>query len=211
MNKEENDINYYMVCNKLKYVIRTGWVCWNVKRERLESVAEHVYGTQMLALAMYSEFNYDIDIMKVIFMLAIHELGECVIGDLTQFQINREEKERIEHEAVHSILNNILEGNMIEEMFLEFDKHETMESKFAYWCDKLECDIQSKVYDSEGCVDLDDQEKNDAMKNEIVMGLLDEGKSFSDVFLEFGRLKYAYDDNFNLVSEYVQKNLKFKL
>lgn len=30
-------------------------------------------------------------------MLAIHELGETVIEDLTQFQISRDEKEKIEH------------------------------------------------------------------------------------------------------------------
>ena len=84
MNKEERVLNYYVLCNKLKDVIRTGWKTWNVKRDRLESVAEHIYGVQMLALAMKSEYSYDIDIMKVILMLAVHELGETVIGDLTQ-------------------------------------------------------------------------------------------------------------------------------
>ena len=48
----------------------------------------------MLALAMKSEYQYDIDIMKVLYMLAIHELGETIIGDLTQFQISKEEKEK---------------------------------------------------------------------------------------------------------------------
>ncbi len=97
MNKEERVLNYYVLCNKLKDVIRTGWKTWNVKRDRLESVAEHVYGVQMLAIAMKSEYSYDIDIMKVILMLAVHELGETVIGDLTQFDISKEEKEIIEH------------------------------------------------------------------------------------------------------------------
>lgn len=83
MSKEQTVINYYVVCNRLKNVIRTGWKNWKVKRDRLESVAEHIYGVQMLAIAMKSEFLYDIDIMKVILMLAIHELGETVIGDLT--------------------------------------------------------------------------------------------------------------------------------
>ena len=41
-------------------VIRTGWIDWNVKRNRLESVAEHIYSTQMLAIAMKSEYGYDI-------------------------------------------------------------------------------------------------------------------------------------------------------
>ena len=45
---------------KLIKKIRTGWKDWNVKRERIESVAEHVYGVQMLAIAMKHEFEYDI-------------------------------------------------------------------------------------------------------------------------------------------------------
>ena len=73
MGKEEKVINYYVLCNKLKNVIRTGWIDWKVSRERVESVAEHVYGVQMLAIAMKSEYEYDIDIMKVIYMLAIHD------------------------------------------------------------------------------------------------------------------------------------------
>ena len=90
MSKEQNVINYYVLCNKLKNVIRTGWKDWNVQRDRIESVAEHIYGVQMLAIAMQSEFEYDINIEKVIFMLAIHEIGETVIGDLTQFQISKQ-------------------------------------------------------------------------------------------------------------------------
>ena len=111
MEKAEKVINYYVICNKLKNVIRTGWKDWNVKRDRIESVAEHIYGVQMLAIAMKSEFNYDIDLMKVIFMLAIHEIGEAVIGDITQFQISREEKEILEHKAVHEILDNLIDGD----------------------------------------------------------------------------------------------------
>ena len=37
MSREENVIKYYVLCNKLKNVIRTGWKVWNVERERLES------------------------------------------------------------------------------------------------------------------------------------------------------------------------------
>ena len=106
MSREENVINFYIICNRLKNTIRTGWIDWNVKRDRLESVAEHIYSTQMLAIAMKSEYEYDIDIMKVIYMLAIHELGETIIGDLTLFQISKEEKEQIEHEAVFKILDD---------------------------------------------------------------------------------------------------------
>ena len=206
MSKEENVINYYVLCNKLKNVVRTGWLNWKVQRERIESIAEHIFGVQMLAIAMKSEYKYDIDIMKVICMLAIHELGETIIGDLTQFEIEKEEKEKIEHEAVHNILSSLIDGQTIEKLFLEFDAHETKEAMFAYQCDKLECDIQCKLYDQEGCVDLTHQEGNDTVNNELVKKLLENGDSWSDMWLEFGQRKYPYDENFMSVSHYVKDN-----
>ena len=206
MSKEQNVVNYYVLCNKLKNVIRTGWIDWKVQRERVESIAEHIFGVQMLAIAMKSEYQYDIDIMKVIYMLAIHELGETIIGDLTQFQISKEEKEKIEHEAVHTILSSLIDGEQIEELFLEFDSHKTPESIFAYQCDKLECDIQCKLYDQEGCVDLEHQEGNATANNEFVKRLLENGQSWSDMWLEFGQRRYPYDQNFMSVSHYVKDN-----
>lgn len=206
MPKEENIINYYVICNRLKNIIRTGWKDWNVKRDRIESVAEHIFGTQMLAIAMKSEYQYDVDIMKVIFMLAVHELGEAVIGDLTQFQISKQVKEKLEHEAVHRILGDLLDGNQIEQLFLEFDSHNTKESIFAYQCDKLECDLQSKLYDEEGCVDLTKQDGNDTMKNKKVQYLLENDASWSTMWLQYGQQVYPYDDNFRAVSNYAINN-----
>lgn len=206
MSKEQSVINYYVTCNKLKNVIRTGWKDWNVQRERLESVAEHIYGVQMLAVAMNSEYNYDIDIMKVIYMLAIHELGETIIGDLTQFQISKEEKEKLEHEAVHQILGGLLDGNKIEELFLEFDSHNTKEAMFAYQCDKLECDLQCKLYDEEKCVDLKNQKGNSTKENKRVKDLLNNGMSWSTMWLQFSQQSYPYDDNFKAVSNYAIDN-----
>lgn len=206
MTKEQNVINYYVICNRLKNVIRTGWKNWNVQRERIESVAEHIFGVQMLAIAMKSEYQYDVDIMKVIFMLAVHELGETVIGDLTQFEISKVEKEKMEHEAVSSILGGLLDGKQIEQLFLEFDSHNTKESMFAYQYDKLECDLQSKLYDEEGCVDLNNQEDNDTMKNARVQELLKTGASWSTMWLQFGQQVYPYDDNFMAVSNYAINN-----
>ena len=206
MSKEQNVINYYVLCNKLKNIIRTGWKDWNVQRERVESIAEHIYGVQMLALAMKSEYEYDIDIMKVIYMLAIHELGEIIIGDLTQFQITKEKKVKLENDAVHKILGSLIDKEEIEKIFLEFDEHKTKESLFAYQCDKLECDIQCKLYDLEGCVDLNNQENNKTVNNETVKELLDNGSSWSTMWLKFGQQRYSYDENFKAVSNYVINN-----
>ena len=201
-NKAQSVIEFYLLCNKLKKLIRTGWLDWNVKAERLESVAEHIYGVQMLALAMNSQYDYDVDINKVIKMLAVHELEEICIGDLTLFQISREEKEILGHQAIDKVLRGLIDKEEIRSLIMEFDERKTNEAKFAYQCDKLECDMQSKVYDTEGEIplDADSQINNSAYLNKSVQELLAQGKSFSDMWLEFGRNRYPYDDNFREVS-----------
>ena len=206
MGREEKVINYYCLCNKLKNTIRTGWKKWNVQRNRIESVAEHIFGTQMLAIAMKSEYQYDVDIMKVIYMLAIHELGEIIISDLTPFDISIEKKEEIEHKAVHDILKELIDGEEIEKLFLEFDAHQTKESRFAFQCDKLECDLQCKLYDQENCVDLKKQDNNEIMDDELVRKMVSKGDSWSSMWLEYGQIKYPYDENFKAVSNYAKNN-----
>ena len=211
MSKEENVLRYYLLCNKLKNVIRTGWKDWNVKAERLESVAEHIYGVQMLALAMNSEFHYDINIMKVLYMLAVHELEEIYIGDLTLFQISSSQKKLLGHEAVSKVLGSLIKKEEIQEIIEEFDARITKEAKFAYHCDKLECDLQSKIYDERNLVDLNDQQDNKTFYDERVQKFLKEGKSFSDMWLLFGQSLYSYDENFTAVSNYAIKNDILKL
>lgn len=204
--REENVIKYYVLCNKLKNIIRTGWKDWNVQRDRLESVAEHVYSVQSLALAMYLEYGYDVDLAKVILMIAVHESEEIFIGDLTQFQISKEDKDLLGHKAVARLFKDFINSEIIENLIYEFDERKTKEAFFAYQCDKLDCDLMAKLYDEEGCVDLGNQEDNDTMNDERVRILLDSGMSFSEMWLSFGRNVYPYDDNFRDVSNYVMSH-----
>lgn len=206
MSKESNVIRYYVFCNKLKNIVRTGWKDWQVKRERLESVAEHIYGVQMLAIAMKSEYEYDIDLEKVLFMLAVHELEEILIGDLTLFDISKEEKEKMGHEAVEKVLEGLMEKEKIQSLIIEFDERKTKEADFAYHCDKLECDLQAKIYDEEGCVDLNNQQGNKSFTTPEVQNLLKSNKTWSGMWLDFGQKRYNYDENFKRVSNYAKYN-----
>jgi putative hydrolase of HD superfamily len=200
MSKAQNFIEFYKTCSILIVRIRTGWQDWGVKKERLESVAEHIFKTQITAIGMHSEYEYeDVDINKVIFMLVIHDLAEALIGDLTPFQITKEKKKMLEHEAFRKIFQGMLEGNRIIELFLEYDAGQTKEAQFAQMCDKLECNLQCKLYDMEHCVDLNNQENNETFNNPKVQALLNEGNSWSDMWIKFDLDRTYYDDNFKEV------------
>lgn len=202
MRKEENVIRYYVLCNKLKSVIRTGWKDWHVNAERIESVAEHIYGVQMLAIAIQSEYQYNIDLNKVIMMLAVHELEEILIGDLTQFQISKAEKIIIGHKAVEDVLGDLLYKDEIKNLILEFDERKSSEALFAHYCDKLECDLQSRIYDEKGYVDLKNQEGNEKYNDPTVQKYIKSNMSWSEMWLKYGQEKYNYDENFKKISDY---------
>ncbi len=204
--KERNVLQFYVLCNKLKNLIRSGWIDWNVQRERIESVAEHIYSTQMLAIAMYSEFNYDLDLTKVIKMLAIHELEETIIGDITPYQIETKEKMEIGHRAILKSLEPLSDKQHWIDLIMEFDARKTKEAIFAYQCDKLECDLQCKLYDEENCVDLNDQKSNTVIENENVRYLLDKGYTWSQMWIKNDLININFDDNFKKVNEYVFNN-----
>ena len=159
----------------------------------------------MLALAVYSEYNYNIDIVRVIYMLAVHELGETVIGDYNPFDISKEEKIKIEHEAIHNILKKLSKGIEIENLLLEFDENNTPEAKFAYMCDKMECDIQCKLYDEAGCVDVNNPSVFNNL-NEAEQSLVKAGQKWSELWLNYDQEHCGYDENFTALSNYLLEN-----
>ena len=204
MQKAESVIKFYILCNKLKDVIRSGWLTWHIKKERVESVAEH---TEMLAIAMKSEYQIDIDLEKVIFMLAIHELEETVIGDIEITASDYTSKTAKGHAAIHEILKDLIDGEKLESLILEFDERQTKEAFFAYQCDKLECDLQAKLYDSQGYVSFDNQEDNYEYNSEMAQELIKNGaKGFSDIWLATDTKLYPIDNEFKEVFEYIKNN-----
>lgn len=205
MEKAEKVVRFYGLCNRLKDVVRSGWKVWHVERERLESVAEHVYGTQMLAIAMWSEYGYDLDLAKVIMMLAVHELEEMVIGDVIPFEASAEEKKLRGREAVVELLSGLDGDTPVRELADEFYAQKTVEARFAKECDKLEADLQCRMYDEEGCINLAKQEGNAMLMNEEVREIAHGKECASGIWLEYNRRKNNYDENFLEVSRYVEE------
>lgn len=206
-NEAKNVLRYYVLCNRLKNLIRKGWVDWKVKTKRIESVAEHVYGTMMLAIAMKSEYKYDIDLDKVLKMLAVHETEEIIIGELTLYDIEKEEKNVIGHKAVEDIFSSLIDKKEYKKLIFEFDERKTDEAKFAYFCDKLECDLQARIYDLNGYMKINHVKKNKLYKKkESVKDLIDSGLSWGQMWISFGQNRYGYDSNFLDVSNFALKN-----
>lgn len=207
MKKQKICFGFYLLCTELKDKIRSGWKIWHIERERAESIAEHIYGTCILAIAIDSEFDLKINLEKVVMMLVLHEVEEIEIGDLTPFdEITKEEKRRIGKEAVENILKNLNKRIKYIELIEEFEKMETKESMFAKMCDKLEADIQCKIYTEEKSLDINKKENEKLIKHKSVEKLYQKGaKTIAELFIESDRSMFA-DTVFEKIADFVKEN-----
>ena len=211
-NKIKNLLQFYLLATELKDKIRSGWKVWNIDRQRVESVAEHIYGTCILAISIDSQFELDIDLYKVIIMLVLHEIEEIKIGDLTPFdKVTKEEKRKIGKQAVEEVLITLDKKVQYIELIEEFENMKTNESMFAKMCDKLEADIQCKLYCEENCIDINKKENAYLLKDSRVQKLLQNGeKTVADLFIENDRPIYK-EKIFENIADYIKSNDLLKL
>ena len=202
----ENIIKFYLITNKLKEKIRTGWMNVNISSDRLESVAEHVYGCLMLAIAIDSEYDLDVDMYKVLKMLALHELEETIIKDYTvRDKITREEKLEQGRASVKMVTEGLIAQNEIEDLLEEYNAHESKESVFCYHIDKIECDFQAKIYDLNGYFSKEEALKDRAFHEEEYRAKIENINNASDVWIEYDKRLYKDDNLFKNLIEDIQK------
>ncbi len=197
MSKTNNIINFYILANKLKEKIRTGWIEVKINKNRLESVAEHIYGTLILAIAIDSEYDIDLNMEKILKMLTLHELEEILMPDYTvRSNITIEQKLDKGRESVKKVINGLLKEQEIEDLLNEFNEKKTKEAVFCYHIDKLECDFQAKLYDLEGVFDKEEAKKDLEYYGERSKEIEKLAKTASDYWIEYDRIRYADDKVF---------------
>lgn len=207
-SKIENAIQFYLLATELKDKVRSGWneEHWNINRERLESVAEHIYGCCILAIAIESELSMEIDLKKSILMLVIHELEEVKIGDLTPFEkISKEEKRKIGKEAVCEVLKGLMKASDYIDLIDEFEEMQTAEAKFCKMIDKLEADLQAKIYCEENRASIDNVRNPEIVKDMRIQKMIQNGnKTVAEFFIEAD--KPMYTEEFLKIADFVKNN-----
>lgn len=203
-----NIIKFYLITNKLKEKIRTGWQELGISSERLESVAEHIYGCLMLAIAIDSEYNLNLDMYKILKMISLHELEETIMKDYTvRDNIPKEERIKQGKECIEQVTNGMIKRSEIIDLLDEFNEHLTKESIFCYHIDKIECNFQAKIYDLKGKFDLSKAIEDAKFYNEDVNLELNKDITASDIGIEYDKKLYIGDIIFESLINDIQ-NIK---
>lgn len=136
---------FYKEISKLKELERRGWKRCNVEG-RIESDAEHTFSMIMLALDIMNHNKTDLDELKVLKLIAYHELCEIDAGDVTPYDnIPPKEKYIKEYECIKR-LSKKYDMPEIESYWLEYKELKTPEAKFVKALDKLDAIKQAEIY-----------------------------------------------------------------
>ncbi|OGK14985.1 hypothetical protein A2774_01040 [Candidatus Roizmanbacteria bacterium RIFCSPHIGHO2_01_FULL_39_12c] len=140
-------IEFYFELNHLKQLFRQGWLLRGIPENKCESVADHLFGSAILALIIANSYYESLDLNKMLKMVLIHELGEIYLGDVTpRDRINKNLKHEWEYKAVVEIFSKIPKGNQYISLWKEYEEGASPEAKFIKQVDRLEAAFQAVVY-----------------------------------------------------------------
>lgn len=132
------DIEFVQIIEQMKKTYRMTKV---VGTDRRENDAEHSWHVAIMSMILESHSKIKVDVNRVIKMLLIHDLVEIYAGDTFAYDVSgnlvKHEKELKAMERIKSELSSEM-GAFIEELWLEFEKKETNESKYANSMDRLQ-------------------------------------------------------------------------
>lgn len=130
---------------KLKTVKRAICISDN---SRKESPAEHTWRMALMALVLHKHLKLDLDILKSIEMIIIHDIVEAITDDiwiLDQNDVNakqlKKQREINAAEELFSMLPDEL-WDYYKQLWFEYEEWNSIETKFSKALDKLEVMIQ---------------------------------------------------------------------
>ena len=139
----ERQMDFCREIDKEKEVFRQSFLCSGSRRE---NDAEHAWHMALMAVVLQEYANEDIDLLKVITMLLIHDVVEIDAGDTYAYdteglktQAAREEKAAL---RIFGLLPDDQSEHLLS-LFREFEAAETAEAKFAKALDNVQPVMQN--------------------------------------------------------------------
>ena len=134
----KKQMEFILEVDKLKNIYRQSYVS---DGSRHEEDADHSWHLALMALLLSEHANSDIDVLKTIGMVLIHDIVEIDAGDTYAYDSKGNTTKREREEKAADRIFNILPGDQavyLRELWEEFEAYETMEAKFAHVLDNAQ-------------------------------------------------------------------------
>lgn len=135
--KLSRQIDFLVEIDTLKTIFRRTYV---LGTDRNENDAEHSWHLALMALVLYEHANKEVDVFHVVKMVLLHDIVEIHAGDTfcydTRGNEEKAEREKQAAQEIYSRLPDTQKSDFIE-IWEEFERGETPESRFAQSLDRL--------------------------------------------------------------------------
>ncbi|MCZ4271774.1 HD domain-containing protein [Maritalea porphyrae] len=130
-------IHFVMEMDKLKSIIRQTQL---VSVDRLENDAEHSWNLAIMAVILKEHANMDVNLLRVLKMLLIHDIVEIDAGDAPIHDLEAQKgKEKREIDAANRLFGMLPSdfGDELKLLWEEFEAHKSDDAQFARAMDRL--------------------------------------------------------------------------
>ena len=137
-------IAFLVEADKLKSVLRRTPL---VDTSRLENSAEHSWHLVLVIMVMREYGPAGIDWMRVMEMVAVHDLVEIDAGDVSAYDVKALEGKLQREQAAADRIFGLLpvdQRDRFRRLWNEFERHETGEARFANAVDRLQPLLQNE-------------------------------------------------------------------
>lgn len=134
----EQIVDFCRLTDKEKFIRRRTYL---TDGQRLENDAEHAWHLAVMALLLCEYANEEVDLLKVVSMVLIHDLVEIYAGDTFAYDKEGLKTQKAREEAAADRLFPRLPEDLAEkfrELWEEFEADETPEAHFAHTLDNFQ-------------------------------------------------------------------------
>lgn len=134
----DRQFDFIREIDKEKFITRQTFLS---DAKRRENDAEHAWHMAIMTLLLSEYANEEIDVLRVLSMLLIHDLVEIDAGDTYAYDEEGKQTQRAREVKAADRIYGILpedQGKKLRELWEEFEEAQTPEAKFAHVMDNVQ-------------------------------------------------------------------------
>lgn len=138
MNRFEQQMKFILEIDKVKNVFRQTYLA---DGNRKENDAEHSWHMAIMAFLLKEYAQEEVDIMRVVLMVLIHDLVEIDAGDTYAYDLDGLQTKREREVRAAKRIFGLLpkdQGEQFRELWDEFEAYESAEAKYAHMLDNFQ-------------------------------------------------------------------------
>ena len=138
MDRMKQQIAFLMEIDKVKNIFRQTYLA---DGKRKENDAEHSWHLAIAAFLLKEYVAEDVDVMKVMIMVLIHDLVEIDAGDTYAYDAEGAKTKRAREVAAADRIFGMLpedQGGYFRELWDEFEAYDSADAKFAHLLDNFQ-------------------------------------------------------------------------